>query len=126
MDSILDSVKKNLGLDSSYLAFDPDILMYVNSTFSILNQLGVGPEDGFAIEDKDAAWDTFIDSGPNLHLVKTYVYLKVRMLFDPPQTSYLIEALSKQAAEIESRISTNREGVSWVSPIPLQPTDVCW
>lgn len=126
MDSILDSVKKNLGLDSEYTPFDPDILMYINSTFSTLNQLGIGPEDGFAIEDNTTTWDAFIDNDLKLNSVKTYISLKVRMLFDPPQTSFLIEALNKQAEELEWRISTKREGESWVNPNPPQQTSDCW
>lgn len=126
MDSILDSVKKNLGMEADYTPFDPDILMYINSTFSILNQLGIGPEEGFAIEDNVATWTTFLGEDAKLNLVKTYVYLKVRLLFDPPQTSYLIEALNKQIDELEARILIKREGESWVAPTPPAPSVVWW
>lgn len=123
MDSILNSVKKTLGIGSDYTAFDLDIMLHINSVFSTLNQLGIGPEAGFMIEDADATWDTFLGTDAlKLNSVKTYVYLKVRMLFDPPQTSYLIDALNKQATELEWRLNVRREEVSWVNPMPLLPT----
>lgn len=115
-DSILTSIKKVLGLEEDYEAFDVDILLHINSVFSTLNQLGIGPADGFSIEDDSATWDDFLDSDPRLNSVKSYLYLKVRMLFDPPQTSYLIEALNKQAQEFEWRLNVYREETSWTAP----------
>lgn len=115
-DSILTSTKKTLGIDEDYTAFDPDITMHINSVFSILTQLGIGPSEGFMIEDADAVWSDFLLTDMGLNSVKTYVYLRVRLLFDPPQTSYLIEALERQMREIEWRLSTHREGVSWTAP----------
>lgn len=118
MDSILNSVKKILGLDPTYKAFDPDVLMHINTTFVTLNQLGVGPEAGFMIEDDVPTWDTFLGTDPRLNSVKSYVCLKVRMLFDPPQTSHLVEAMNRQAEQLEWRISVHRESESWVNPMP--------
>lgn len=118
MDSILNSVKKILGLDPDYKAFDPDVLMHINTTFVTLNQLGVGPEAGFMIEDDVPTWDTFLGTDPRLNSVKSYVCLKVRMLFDPPQTSHLVEAMNRQAEQLEWRISVHRESESWVNPMP--------
>lgn len=118
MDSILNSVKKILGLDPDYKAFDPDVLMHINTTFATLNQLGVGPEEGFMIEDDVPTWDAFLGTDPRLNSVKTYVCLKVRMLFDPPQTAHLMEAMNKQAEQLEWRINVQWESESWANPMP--------
>lgn len=114
--SILNSIKKVLGIDESYTAFDADILMHINSVFSTLNQLGVGPAEGFMIEDESATWDTFIGADSRLNAVKSYVYLRVRLLFDPPTTSYMIEAQQQQVKELEWRLNVQREGESWLDP----------
>ena len=117
-DSILNSIKKILGLDPDYTAFDLDILMHINTVFVTLNQLGIGPENGFAIEDAEANWVDFIGTDPRFNSVKTYVYLRVRMLFDPPTTSYLISAMKDQVQELEWRLNVQRESESWVDPNP--------
>lgn len=123
--SILTSVKKNLGLDASYTAFDPDIVMYINSTFSTLTQLGVGPSFGFQIEDATTTWDAFIGEDPRFNSVKTYVTLCVRLLFDPPQTGYLVDALQKQKQELEWRLNVQRESTQWEDPFPVDiPADL--
>lgn len=109
MASILTTTKKILGLDEAYTAFDLDIVTHINAAFSTLNQLGVGPEDGFFIEDSADDWGSFDVPENQLHLAKTYVYLKVRMLFDPPGTSYLITAMDNQIKELEWRINMLRE-----------------
>jgi hypothetical protein len=109
MDSILNGTKKILGLNSDYLAFDFDIITHINAAFSTLNQLGVGPEDGFFIEDSTANWEDFLVPANQLNLVKTYVYLKVRFLFDPPTTSFLLEAMNNQIKEYEWRLNLFRE-----------------
>lgn len=108
-ESILTSTKKILGLTDSYTAFDLDVIVHINAAFSILNQLGVGPVDGFSIEDNASEWADF-DCPPNqLHLVKTYIYLKVRMLFDPPTTSFLLDAYNNQIKEYEWRLAALAE-----------------
>lgn len=117
-NSILKSVKKILGITADYTAFDLDILIHINSVFTTLNQLGVGPEDGLTIEDDTTTWAAFIGTTPRWNAVKTYVYLKVRMLFDPPQTSYLVDSMNQQAKELEWRLSTNRELTDYVDPDP--------
>lgn len=119
MDSILDSVKKNLGIDAAYEAFDPDILMHVNSTFAILNQIGIGPTAGFSITDNTAVWGDFTADDVKLNMVQTYVYLKVRLVFDPPTTSYHITALNSQIEELEWRMNTYREEEAWTDPTPV-------
>ena len=108
-ESILKSTKKVLGLDADYTPFDLDVITHINATFSILNQLGVGPEVGFFIEYDTALWTDFGVPENQLHLVKTYVYLKVRILFDPPATSYLINAATEQIKEYEWRLNVFRE-----------------
>lgn len=114
-ESILISTKKVLGLDESYTAFDWDVITHINAAFSILNQLGVGPEESFWIEDSSAEWGDYLVPDNQLHLVKTYVYLKVRILFDPPGTSFLLGAATDQIKEYEWRLNTFRE-------IELPPT----
>lgn len=116
--SILTSVKKSLGLEEADASFDVDILLHINSTFSTLHQLGVGPENGFQIEDKVTTWDALLGTDPRLNNVKTYVYLKVRQIFDPPTTSFSIESMERIAKELEWRISERREETSWVDPDP--------
>lgn len=117
-DSILDSVKKTLNLPSEYEAFDTDIILHINSVFSTLNQLGIGPLDGFQIESKDETWVTFLEGDLRLNNVKTYMYLRVRMLFDPPTTGYHVDAMKQQITELEWRINAQRESVDWVDPDP--------
>lgn len=105
MDSILDSVKKNLGIPAEYTVFDPDIIMHINSAFFVLSQLGVGPEKGFSISSKDDTWDSYITKDENLEAVKTYVYLKVRITFDPPSSSFVLTSMENQIKELEWRLN---------------------
>jgi hypothetical protein len=121
-NSILKSVKKVLGIDSTYTAFDEDILMHINSVFATLHRLGIGPEGGYHIEDDTALWTAFIGTDQRKNSVKTYVCLKVRLVFDPPQTSYLIEAMRKQIEELEWRINEWREFNDWTSPVTTPPS----
>lgn len=113
-DSILDSVKKMLGIASDYTEFDVDIILHINSVFSTLNQLAVGPETGFIIEDKNAKWSDFIGEDPALSSVKSYVYLRVRLLFDPPTTSFAIESFKSQIQELEWRLNVQTD--PWEAP----------
>lgn len=117
-DSILDSTKKILGLDAGYTAFDLDVITHINSAFSVINQLGIGPDDGFMIMDSSTTWTDFLGNNLKYNIVKSYVYLRVRMLFDPPNTSFLNKALEDQLRELEWRLSVHRESVDWVSPNP--------
>lgn len=110
-NSILKSVKKPLGLTDEYDVFDQDVIMHTNSIFAFLNQLGIGPINGFAIEDDTALWTDFLADVAPLNMVKTYVFLRVRMLFDPPTTSFLLEAMKKQIDEFEWRINLYRESL---------------
>jgi hypothetical protein len=112
--SILISTKKILGIAEDYEAFDVDIITHINSTFAILNQMGIGPTEIFVIEDEKEVWGDFCEAQDQLNLVRTYVFLKVRMLFDPPTTSFLIDAMNKQIQEYETRLSYMRE----TTPLP--------
>lgn len=104
-ESILTSIKKLLGIDENYTHFDADIIMHINSVFSILTQMGVGPANGFSISGKDETWSAFITDKPNIFsLVKSYVYMKVRLLFDPPLSSAAIESINRQISEFEWRL----------------------
>lgn len=109
MDSILDSVKQVLGLEPSYTAFDQDVIMHINSAFSTLEQLGIGPPGGFSIVDDTAVWEDFIGVDNRYNAVKSYVYLRVRLLFDPPSMSFVIAAMEKQIQELEWRLNVARE-----------------
>lgn len=115
--SILNSVKKVCGLSASDDSFDEDIILHINSILSVLTQLGIGPEEGFMIEDESSAWENFLGDDKRFNSVKTYVHLRTRILFDPPSTSFVIEAMEKQIAEFEWRLSVQREGESWIDPL---------
>jgi hypothetical protein len=97
--------------------FDLDIITHINSAFSTLTQLGVGPAEGFMIEDATAVWSDFIGDDIQYNSVKSYVFLRVRLLFDPPATSYLIAAYEKQIQELEWRLSVLREGTEWTGEL---------
>lgn len=117
-DSILNSIKKVLNVPEDYAAFDQDILMHINSVFSTLNQLGVGPESGFRIDDQTPVWSSYLNGDDRLNNVKSYMYLRVRMLFDPPATSFTIAAFQEQIKELEWRINTQSEEELWIEPAP--------
>lgn len=110
MKSILISIKKLLGIAEEYEHFDNDIIMHINSVFMILTQLGVGPSDGFSISDKLSTWDEFIPSDDKkFEAVKSYIYLKVKLLFDPPLSSAVIEATNRMISEYEWRLNVAAE-----------------
>ena len=108
-DSILTTIKKLLGITEEYEHFDQDIIMHINSVFMILTQLGVGPSNAFSISDKTATWDEFIEEGTNLEAVKSYVYMKVRLLFDPPLSSAVMECINRSINELEWRLNVSAE-----------------
>lgn len=110
MESILTSVKKILGVPEEYEQFDADIIMHINTVLMALCQMGVGPKEGFEIHDKTTTWTDYLGERANLNAVKTYLSLKVRLLFDPPQSSTLIEAINNSIKEAEWRISIYVDG----------------
>lgn len=110
MESILTSIKKLLGIAEEYTHFDADIIMHINSVFMTLTQLGVGPSRGFAIEDDTAYWEDFITDNTKLQAVKTYIYLKVRLVFDPSSLgSATLAAYERQIQELEWRLNVAAE-----------------
>lgn len=111
MDSILTSVKKMLGITEEYKDFDPDIIMHINTVLMILTQLGVGPEEGFYIEDDSSFWDDFVKDLSKLEAIKTYVYMKVRLMFDPPTSSSAMEATNRIIDELEWRLNIAGESI---------------
>ncbi len=115
--SILTSTKKILGIASDYAAFDFDVITHINSALSTLTQLGIGPIEGFAIEDATAEWEDFFADDPRYNSIKSYVFLKVKMLFDPPTTSYLIDAMQNQIQEFEWRLNAEREDAIPIIPV---------
>lgn len=108
-DSILTSIKKLLGMTEEYTSFDTDIIIHINSVFMNLHQLGVGPSEGFRIEDENATWDEYITEDDNLDAVKTYIYLKVKLVFDPPLNGSVMEALKQSITELEWRLNVQAD-----------------
>lgn len=107
MESILTSIKQLLGLTAEYDYFDPDIITHINTAIMSLTQIGVGPSEGFIIEDETVTWKDFIpDATPvRVEWIKTYVYLKVRLVFDPPTNSSIIQSINEQIKELEWRLN---------------------
>lgn len=125
-DSILKSTKKLLGLSPDYTAFDLDVITHINTVFSALTQMGVGPYGGFMIEDDTSTWSEFMVDGllvedVGLNSVRSYMAMKVRLLFDPPATSFAIKAIEDQLREMEWRLNVHREGVAWTPPATSSP-----
>lgn len=105
--SILKSIKKLLGLNADDKSFDTDIIIHINSAFATLNQLGVGKKVGFAISDDSATWESIFGNNLTLNgFIKTYVYLKVRLVFDPPTNSFVVESIKQNISEYEWRINS--------------------
>jgi hypothetical protein len=118
MESILTSIKKRLGLTEEYTHFDADIIMEINTAFFDLNRIGVGPSDGFAIEDDTSVWTDFIPENTKTvvkEAIKTYIYLQVRLGFDPPASTAHIEAINRRLSQLESTINTGVEHMDVVN-----------
>ncbi len=109
MDSILTSIKRMLGIEESYDVFDPEITMHINSIFLSLTEIGVGPSEGFRITGSRETWLEFIGDRKDLDMVISLMYLRVKLLFDPPTTSFAIEAIERQIREFEFRINVQVE-----------------
>lgn len=106
---ILDTVKKSLGLTENYPIFDPDIIMHINTVLANLIQMGVGPESGFVVEDSSALWSDFTNDDKLIQQVKTYVSLKVRLLFDPPASSVVMNSINETLKELEWRLYVKKD-----------------
>lgn len=109
-DSILRLIAKNIGLSEEYNVFDPDLLMHINTVFADLHQIGIGPAEGFEIVDDTATWDDYLQGEKRLNNVKTYVYLRVKMVFDNAAlTGHVVTSLQAQIDRLEYRINLFRE-----------------
>lgn len=105
MNSILTSVKKMLGIDEGLTHFDPEIILFINAVLMQLTQIGVGPGSGFMVTGKDETWDTYLAGRTDLESVKTYVFLKVKLMFDPTIHAYVTDAMERQIRELEWRLN---------------------
>jgi len=103
-NSILTSIKKLLGIAEEFTQFDQDIIIHINAVFSILNQMGVGTEKAFFISDETSIWSDFLDDREDLEMIKSYMYMKVRMMWDPPTSSTLAESMKNMISEYEWRM----------------------
>lgn len=103
-ESILNSIKKLLGIAEDYNYFDQDIIMDINAALMILTQLGVGPSKGFLITDDTDTWNDFVNND-NLGSIQSYVYMKVKLMFDPPQNSFTVDSMTKLVNEFEWRLN---------------------
>ena len=112
MDSILTSIKKLLGIAEEYTQFDVDIIKHINTVFMILTQMGVGPPEGFSITGAYETWDDFLSGSTNLEAVKTYVYMKVQLMFDPPTSSAKLDSANRVINELEWRLNLAGESNS--------------
>lgn len=110
IESILTSVKDQLGIEETYTHFDKDLIIHINSVLMVLNQLGVGPEIPYTIRDANDKWIDFLEDNKQVESVKTYMYMKVRMIFDPPQNSFTINAAERIINEFEWRLNVQAEG----------------
>lgn len=109
MESILTSIKKMLGIQEEYAHFDADIIFHINSALMTLTQLGVGPKEGFFVMTDEQTWEDYLGESKRFEAVKSYIYLRVKLLFDPPANGTLVEAMNKQIAEFEWRLNTQAE-----------------
>ena len=109
MDSILTTTKKLLGIGEEYTHFDTDILVHINTALFSLSQLNLGPPEGYYIEGEEDTWTMFVGSHVDMEAIKTYIYLRVRLLFDPPQASHARDSFVKQYQELEWRMMVQRE-----------------
>lgn len=109
---ILYDIKKLLGLFEDDQCYDLDIKILINSAFSTLYQLGVGPKNPFKIEGSEEGWEDFIGDATDIESVKEYIFLKTKIIFDPPQSSFVLEAMQKKIEELEWRLNVECEEVT--------------
>lgn len=121
-ESILDNVKAVCNMEPDYDEFDDSIILFINGELAVLNQIGVGPEAGFMIEDSLAVWDDLLEGETRLNMVKTYLTLKVKLAFDPPATGPLVQAMEKMTDMFFWRIREYREERAWTPPPPASST----
>jgi len=109
MDSILLTIRKMLGITADFDGFDTDIIVALNTAFMSLNQLGIGPSVGFVVSDEEQVWSDFLGTTTNLDGIKSYIYLKTRLLFDPPSNGFLVASIDRQLTELEWRLTVLNE-----------------
>lgn len=117
-DIILEDIKLDLGLPDDYDAFDPTVQRHINSAFSRATQLGLGPPQGFKIQTGTETWQSFLGDAGDLEDVKAFIFLTVKLLFDPPATSFHIAAVEKQIEKLEWTLNVKREDEEWTEPTP--------
>ena len=110
MNIILTSIKKLLGIEEDQTCFDQDIIMNINSVLMILNQLGIGPNEGFTITGYTETWTDLLGERKDLEAIKTYIYLKVRLLFDPPTSGFVLDSMERNITQLEWRLNVQVEG----------------
>ena len=110
-NSILRSIKKMLGPSAEYDIFDPEIIICINTVFGTLHQLGVGPEEKFVITGDSELWSDFLTEGEEIEEVKSYMYMRVRLLFDPPSSSFVLASFKEQIKELEWRLQCKAEEI---------------
>ena len=120
MESILTSIKKLLGIAEEYTHFDSDLIIHINSVLSILTQIGVGPAEGFSIKDESSVWEDFVPENSKWELIKSYTYMKVKLLFDPPLSSAVIESTNRIISELEWRIQVAADPVKTIEEEEIQ------
>ena len=113
-ESILLSIKKMLGLDKDYDVFDPELIIHINSVFGTLHQLGVGPEDQFRISGDSESWTDFDTEGEQIDEVKDYIFLRVKLLFDPPSSSFVLSSFQEQLKELEWRLNVKADEIKGI------------
>ena len=121
--SILDTMKKTLGIAADYDVCDEELKIHINSVLAVLAQVGVGPKGGFAVVDGTETWQDFLGDNPEFNNVKSLVYLRVRLLFDPPQSSHAASAMKEQADELTWRVNARREEDDWQLPLVVEVGD---
>ena len=109
MDRVLTSIKKLLGITEEYDQFDQDLIIHINAVLMVLTQIGVGPSNGMIINDSSTTWNDILSDTSNIEAVKTYVYLKVKMIFDPPSSSSVADAMNRSINEYEWRLNINAD-----------------
>lgn len=109
MESILLTIKKMLGLEPEYTPFDTDIIVLINSSLMRLHQLGIGPKDGFHITDDSQTWSDFVGDRQDLNSIQEFIFIKVKLVFDPPSTSFVISAYNDRANELEWCLMVEKE-----------------
>ena len=123
MESILGSIKQMLGISQDETNFDSELMLHINGALMIINQLGVGPSTGFIVFGKTQTWSEFLADRKDLELVKTAVYLRVRLMFDPPQNSFLVSSIQKQIEEFDWRITATAAPVIEVVTVDYDDYD---